>query len=685
MTADAPNNDDWLSSPAPAPKAVDGHPNVLRPEDKKPAPSKKAPKRPGKAKTLAEELKDAPVVAEPSAKPESGAQGGPGGDPGPASADRDPGQGPTPPGRKAGRPLGEIWDGCPVKALGVNGDFFFFLDRHGQMRITKAEMKPSYILGLFGRIDLLRTRFPKRNKDGAVYPDNFDSQPCNFAMVQAAFEKGLFNPDGAVRGVGAWSDDEGNLIYHTGRELILKDARREPGEIDGKIYPAYPPIPEPSLTPVKATAAEDTLALFSTWNWARPDIDPMLALGMLGVQMMGGALAWRPAFWFTGDKASGKSTLQDLIRWLHGDKGLIQSSDPTKSGITARLGHSSLPVALDELEPGDEGSNKERDIIVLARVASSGGQWLRGTADQKGASGNVYSTFMFSSILIPGAMGAQDRSRLITFNLNPPEKGSTKPVIDPRTQKARGATLKRMLIDRWPTWGERLTLWRAALAKFGLDGRDGDNWATTIAMADMAMTAELPTAAHMKEWARKIAFGAKAQVDDIGSNSEDMLTHLIGQQYDVYRRGEQWNIYHWLAVAGQLPAAPRELVLGAADAGMEPGPEERAGAAKRANEKLAKIGLRVRGEGDQAALFIPNKPIPGLKKLFEHTQWSNGVWSQAARRVPGAEVTQATLAGQTTRGVYIPFRSISGLLSFPMDRGEAEPAPKRPDDWEEFL
>jgi hypothetical protein len=669
MTDEAETNDDWLNSPALAPRAVAGHPAALQPEDRKPA-------KVTRLDELGRELKAAPVVAVAQPRPAP-----PQDDPGP-SPDPEAGDGPQPPRPGGGRPKGEIWKGCPVTPLGMNGDFFYFLDRHGQLRATKAEMKASQIVGYFGRVNLIRSEFPSFDKNGDVRQGAFNSQLCNFTMIEACHEKGLFNPDGAVRGVGAWSDDEGKLIYHTGDRLITQEGRRDPGEIDGKIYPAYPPIPAPAATTLKANAAEDTLALISTWNFARPDIDPHITLGMIGVQMMGGALAWRPAFWFTGDKASGKSTLQDLIKWLHGDKGLVQSNDPTKSGITARLGHSALPVALDELEPGDEGSSKERDIITLARVASSGGQWLRGTADQKGASGNVYSTFMFSSILIPGSMGAQDRSRLITISLYPPEKGAPKPVIDPRTQKLRGATLKRILIDRWPTWAERLALWRTALAEFELDGRNGDNWATTMAMADMALNAELPKPETMKEWARKLAFGAKAEVDDIGSNAEDMLMHLLGQGYDVYRRGEQWNIAHWLMVAAQLPSSPVELIAGS-DGGMIDD-HARENAAKRANEKLAKIGLRVKGSGNEAELFIPNKPIPGLKKLFEHSQWASGVWSQAARRVPGASASQATLAGQTTRGVYIPFKAIAGLLAFPMDRSAPDAAPPKPADWDEF-
>jgi len=680
MTDDAQTADDWLSNPSPPPRAL-GTPAHQAPKGKaRPRPDLKPVTR---LADIAHQLQDAPVAAEPEGQPD---------DPGPRSADPEPDQAPPDPGkgaappRRGARPKGEIWEGCPVKPLGVNGEVSYYLDRHGQLRGIKKHENQT-ILHLFGdKLDLLIRKYPTYAK-GSTEPQKhrFDGTRASMDMIRACSEKGLFNPDGAVRGVGAWVDDEGRLIYHTGQALITAEGSKDPGEIDGKVYPAYPPIPAPSLTGGTGCPATDMLGTLSTWSWARPDVDPMITLGMTAVQMMCGALTWRPAYWFTGDKASGKSALQDWIRFIHGERGIVRSTDATKSGITSQIGHSSLPVAIDELEPGDEGSSKERDIIVLARVASSGGQWLRGSADQKGASGNVYSAFMFSSILIPGSMGAQDRSRLITLNMNPIPPGQAKPVMTARTWNARGAALKRRLIDRWPSWAERLELWRVALAEHNLAGRNGDNWATTIAMADMALNAELPTPEFMAQWALKLSFAAQTETDEIGSNAEDMLQHLIGQPFDVFRRGELFNVAHWLMTAASLPAAPRELVLGANDTGGVIDEHVRAEAAKRANEKLAKVGLRVKGDGDGAELFIPNKPIPGLMRLFEHSQWARGVWAQAARRVPGAQLVAnpLRLAGQATRGVYVPFRSISGLLSFPMDRA-APVAPPAPDGFEDF-
>ena len=621
----------------------------------------------------------------PEPQPDPGAPPPPeDGDPGPQTSGDGGGR------TRDGRRYGEIWKDCPVRALGVNGDLFFYLDRLGQMRVVNRKHEGQTIMSLFlDRIELLCFQFPTFGKDQERVPGKFNQMHASTAMMGACADRGLFSPDGTVRGVGAWRDDNGALIYHCGKSLLTADGEKQPSDIDGKIYPAYPPIPMPSAEVVK-DPAPDILDQLHTWAWQRRDVEPMLALGMIGVQMLGGALEWRPVYWLTGDKASGKSTFQDMIKHLHGgDKGLIQSNDPTKSGITSRLGHSSLPVSIDELEPGDEGSNKERDIIVLARVAASGGQWLRGSADQKGASGNVFSTFLFSSILIPGAMKPQDRSRLITLNLDTLAKDAPKLSLDPRTWRKRGARLKQLLIGRWPSWDARLQLWREALAEAGLSGRNGDNYATTLAMADMALNEALPTPAHLAGWAAKIAKAARADTDDIGSDAEDMIQHLIGQPFDVYRRGELYTVAQWLMTAAALPAAPRELVVHGDSGLTEITDQDRDRAARTANDKLARAGMRVKGRGDSAELFIAKNPIPGLAKLFERSSWAFGVWAQSARRLPGAQPVEnpLRLAGQRTRGVYVPLRSVAGILSFPMDRPSPAGAPHPPvsNDFEDYV
>lgn len=626
---------------------------------------------------LAAELDNAPIAAEPAPRPGDGLD--------PPEPPQDEALPPSEPGGRASkdRPKGEIWEGCPVKALGVNGGTSYFLDVLGQLRaISKLEKQT--IMHLFGhRLKALQWHFPQwGSKDDVPYrkPDRFDADLAAGAMTQACSEQGIFDPEGAVRGVGAWSDDDGQLVYHLGDRLLIGGKEHPPSTHQGRIYPASPSIPHP------AEAAKDgddvygaLMEVLETWHWSRPDIDPMIMAGTYGVQAFGGALDWRPASWVTGGAGSGKSALQKLILLLHGgEKGLVQSTDPTARGIASQLGQSTRPVALDELEPGDTGSQKEKAIIETARVAASGGQWLRGSSDQKGSSGQLRSTFMFSSILIPGILKSQDRQRLIILNLLPIASGATPPNLRPDTWRGRGARIKRLIIDRWPTWGQRLQLWRDALGAEGITGRNGDNWATTMAMACMMRQAALPSADELKGWAVKVSGHITPDLAELGNDADEVLVHLLGKTIDPFRRGEQYTIAQWVQVAAKSPSAPRGLCA-KGETVLELDDHEREQRAKTANDVLAKLLMRVVQHGAGPHLFVGNTKAPGILDLFRETQWAGGAWSQSLARVPGAEPakTSRTLAGVPSRGIEIPLSAIPGLLAFPADRGRPA-APVQP-------
>lgn len=683
--SDAPQtNDDWLSSPA-APPRVLGSPAHKPAPDK---PGRKAPARPGASVTplrpldrLGEAIDGAPVVpaAAGSAPPPTSTPPTHPPDEPPAPAEPDRGRG--------DRPRGEIWKGCPVKPLGVNGPTYYYLDVLHQMQGI-AKLEAQTILKLFGnRIPSLCWHFPQYDKDGGRKPGRFDQTRAAMEMYAACAEKGLFNPDGAIRGCGAWVDDDGHLIYHTGDGLITRDGPRPPDAHQGRIYPAYPAIPHPAADDAAARGdgpAAAILEAFGTWSWTRPEIDPMIALGMVGCQMLGGALAWRPTFWNTGSRATGKSSFQLLLKHLHGQGGLIQSSDATKSGVTSRIGHSSLPVALDELEPNPEGpDSREAAIIALARIASSGGEWMRGSADQKGVSGNVYSTFFFSSILIPGSMGAADRSRLVVLSLEVLPTGATPPALRADTWRKRGAALKRTLIDRWATWPARLELWREALAEHKLASRDLDNYGTILAMADMAQSAELPAPEVLTGWAAKVVRHVRSSIDEIGSDADDVLTHLLTQTFDPFRRGERHTIATWLKAAGHRPRAGARLFGTSGDDYTQSlaDADALAGYAKRANASLATIGLRVVGTPEAPVLFVANAQMQGLKDIFQRSSWAGGAWTQSLRRIKGAVANAGPrrIDGLQTKGTEVPFKAMPGLMFFDDDVPATAADTPRPD------
>lgn len=608
---------------------------------------------------LAEELENAPEVASPQPdqnhdQPKDTAQ---------PSAD-----GPT---RPAGRKRGEIFDNCPVTPLGVRDGYSYYLDTWGQLRgLGKHEIQA--MKALFGKdIPALWRAFPKWRKVDDFFEKIdgvFDADKASTAMYMASSEQGLFNPDNAVRGVGAWQTEDGDLVYHMGSELLIGGKIKKPGKHGRHIYPAYPSIPAPAPAGDTENPVPVLQKLLSTWNWQRPELDPMIVLGLIGVQMFGGALDWRPVFWTTGGAGAGKSALQNLITMMHGQDGVISSEDPTKSGITSRLGHSSLPVCLDEREPDtDERSNKNSDIIALARIAASGGEWLRGSSDQTGSGGKVFSAFLFSSILIPGTMKPQDVQRLIQLNLNRLPEDAAPLDLQAPVWRARGAVLKRILIDRWPTFTKRMSIWRKALAGVGVHGRDADNWGVTITMADMAQNAALPDAEQTDYWCRLIAQAHSQSRADVTDDAAAMLLHLKTQVLDVNRRGDNYTVAEWIMVAAGLPAAPESLLpMNNAD----PLPDEAKRRRDKANETLARIGLRVVGEKENAVLFIANAKITGLNDLFKGTDWAGGSWKQSALRVEGATICSVPkrLKGTSTRGVNIPLPSISGMMSFPLER-----------------
>ena len=208
-------------------------------------------------------------------------------------------------------------------------------------------------------------------------------------------------------------------------------------------------------------AADDpalvVLPLLRKWNWARPQVDPVLMLGWIGVAFLSGALPWRPAVFVTGDKATGKSTLQRVVKAILGD-WLVQSVNTTAAGIYQKIGHDSRPVALDEME-AKANSTRSKAVLELARQATSGGVMLRGGDKHQGVEFEARSAFLFSAINAP-PLEPQDLSRLALLRLM--KSTGDAPVIDEQRLALSGQMILRRLIDNWA----RLPAVKAAIEPF---------------------------------------------------------------------------------------------------------------------------------------------------------------------------------------------------------------------------
>ncbi len=576
--------------------------------------------------------------------------------------------------RHKDRPSGQIWQGCPVTPLGHLDGIYFYLDPHGQLRrLTKHDAQSISML-FAGSLHKLYHGFPKMvvdKKTGALFrkQKHFDHQLALDAMVSACGECGIFSPEGSIRGVGAWADDEGRLIYHMGDTVLIDGQEVTPSRHQNRIYTAAPAIPHPAR-PARSDAVDRLREAASTWNFTRPDIDVELVIGMVGVLMMGGALDWRSTFWLTGGAGTGKSDFQRMVLHLMGgEAGLVQSVNTTASGISSKLGYSTLPVSCDELDRDADDARKVKAIIELARVASSGGVWMRGSSDQKGTSGQLRSTFMFSSILIPGGMDAQDRQRLIILSLDGLPEGAVPPSLRADTWRGRGAAIKRDLIDRWPSWAARLDLWLEAFQVKRITGRAAKNWATTLAMAQMMRTSEMPSVEEMAGWVAKVALHIAGEPEENDAN--EVLMHLLTTVYDPFRRGDQYTLAQWFQVAAGLPSGPAGLCDGAADR------------RKAADAQLARLMIKVitHRDGSDPCLFVGNAKARPLLELFQTTKWAGGAWKQSLGRIKGASVPDKTVsrAGVDTRGVLIPFTSIPSLAVFAQHHDVPDaPPPSQP-------
>lgn len=529
--------------------------------------------------------------------------------------------------RASDRQPGEIFPGCPVKALGVYGKLFFYLDVLGQLHSVDNHTKDRMRALFGGNIELLMRRWPSYARgDGAgKKPTGWKQEEAAAAMQRACTEKGVWSAFERVRGLGSWPDPDGGVVLHCGDKILYRGRWRAPGEIDGHVYPSGSAIPRPAEEEASGAPAAELLHTLESWRWLRGEIDAYLLLGWIVAAKFGGAIDWRPMAWITGDKGTGKSTLQKLIRHVMGGEGaILQSTDATEASIRQFLMQNTIPVALDELE-ADVDNRRALSVVKLARQAASNGVVLRGGADHTGQEFRARSAFLFSSILMPPMLD-QDLSRLAVLELAPLERGETSPKLDAGTWRRVGRALQRQVLSQWGRLHETLELYRQALSAAGHDARGCDQFGTLLAMADLALRDGAPSVERCSDWAERLRAEVIGEQVDQSSDWQRCLNHLLGQHLDIYRSGDRFTVWQWVMAAAGLAEDPDPL---------------------KAARALPSYGLKVEGRTESAELVIANNH-PMLARLFEGTHWhapagQTGVWVQAIKRIPGASATEGSI------------------------------------------
>lgn len=537
---------------------------------------------------------------------------------------------------------------CPVIPLGVDDGVYWFLDTLGQLRALEfGQFGQKAINSLFmGRHHFLYWGWPGRDKEGLVV--RWRQEKVSEDLMAACARKGPWNAVERARGRGAWELSTGKLALHCGTKLYADGKSIGLGELMGDVYMTRPPIihPWPKAIPEKGPATY-LVPLLRTWNWARPEIDYLLFLGWLGAALIGGALPWRPTIYMTGDKATGKSTLQRLMKHMFGN-ALIKSADTTAAGIYQLLKNDALPVAVDELE-GKSDPRRAKAIIELARLAASGDLMLRGGEAHKGTQFNARSCFAFSSINTP-PLEPQDLSRMALLRLYRLPAGSVSPDLDERQLHKVGRQIMKRMMDGWSSFQQKFRDYREVLAEVGHDSRGQDTFGTLLACADIlageeAADLELPFLSIGKGdfWAKEFAIKHMVEYEDAEENWRLCLNRIISTQIEAWKSGGQQTMGEVLEL----------LFAGKIEYNEARGLAQRAGLSViQPTDKYARHGL-----------FIPNQH-PELQKLFLGSKWQGelgaGVWSGALRQAPAESyrIVSGRVTGVKCKGTLFPLHVV---------------------------
>jgi len=532
---------------------------------------------------------------------------------------------------------------CPVKPLGREGNLLHVVDAKGQLITLKpSDMGQKQIQALFHhRQRFLKWAWPRFTAKGSI--DTFRTELVAEALYAAAGPLPLFSAANHVRGRGAWLSPRGELVYHSGdalwrRSMTARGGLEEtlPGLVGKTFYELLPAIPPPWPEPIgpEDNPARQVLQALRGWHWERPEVDPVLMLGWIGAAMLSGALEWRPNLYVTGDRATGKSSMLNLVKEVLGD-GLIKSGDASAAGITQKLRHDALPVALDELEAEADG-RATGAILKLAKIASSGDGKLRGGADHSGVEFTIRSCFLFSSIN-PPALRPEDVSRMAILRLRPlsefPSRLKAAPTVD---AERTGPMLMRNLIEGWPRFRAACDAYFEVLRVAGHPDRGQKTFGTLLACADLLLGPEVaddmgvPMVDDLSAWGERLAVQTMAEYEDMADNWRACLKHLLTSRVEAWRGGSRHTI----------GALLQEL--------QDDWPAQTSMTLRLANGLLAQAGVHVLAPGDTLppadgwVLAVPNESSL-VAAQFKDTRWCGqagaSVWKNALRQAPAAVIS----------------------------------------------
>lgn len=591
----------------------------------------------------------------------------------------------------------------PIIPLGVLGKQLVFLDRLQQIVIeaprgcSKGEMK------LWAGNEWLVESFPQwpKGSDRKGMAPTFNQDDAQTALVEDCAALGTFDPTGKVLGRGAHRPqaDETALVLHMGRKVLISRPGAELEEhpagmvtIAGKkvFFPAGAPLLPPATKPSTRAEYLELADKLGTWNWVERDAAVTLLIGWVAQAFVGGAMEWRAHVWLPGPTASGKSSLQKIIRALL-DEWVLRTADASEAALRQRLGTDTIAVSIDEAEAHD---NPERlqAVMNLMKKSSSGDVVMRGSADHKAQEFQAQSPFLLSSVLHAPFRG-EDRNRIALLELRDLAHQTPDFEMELARWRVTGRRMHRRMIEQWPRFARTLLHYKRAIGRHGFAGRWQDTYGTLLACADLLQFDFAPDdelrlvdmAGNMLDEPEPGMARVEAAVDGIlpllskgrveaRTDVERVLLHLATYRLPGAHGAAPAPIGRWIERAMTLQMGENPLV-GELPSVVDHAAREKLRdhglrvvrmVTKTGTDGLAKIGYEDALTGDEGwgtgFLAVAYGTHQGTAEIFKGSDWAGGNWVQSLKKVPDAipKPVKMRFAGNVDNACLVPLSAFRG-------------------------
>lgn len=523
--------------------------------------------------------------------------------------------------------------------LGYNNGNYFYLPRRGQQVISLAAGSHTK-LNLFqlASIGWWEEKFAHLGEKDKVNWDLVGS-----ALMDKCTRKGIFSEAKMRRGRGAWIDGN-KKILHLGDTVVIDGKEFQPGKTETKcVYEgAYPLSFDPTIKALSDEEAQKFYKICNEFSWVNT-LSGKILPGWCVIAPICGMLDWRPHIFVTGPSGVGKSTINTMvIKPMLGEFGMFIEGKTTEAGIRQTLKRDALPVVFDEAEAEDKASAiRMQAILDLARVASSGGEMIKGTAGGDSMSYCIRSSFCFFAIN-PSISQYADESRITKLVLKKSfEFGSAEKynklvveINDTITPDYAAAMMKRAF-DNIETLLVNIKTFNRAAREIFTEKRQADQIAPMLAGTYLCVSTKRLTLDEAKQWIAGEDWleHSRELVRDEDRLLNTLLTTTV--KYDNGQVIRETSIGELIIICHNNNAWRKD---------------------EGAKTELRRWGMDI----DEDFLWVANQSIP-LGKLLAGTPWA-GSWGQQLKNIVGAEPApnKTYAAGINSRGTKIPLTYILG-------------------------